>query len=135
MSESRARAACGVVGEDADAGGGAVHAGGGAEAGADALRVFGELGGGARGGAFGQHAGGEGGEAGFAGRVGLAAGASDEIDGQNGQARVFDEQDFEAVLQREGAGDGQMEGGRRGRRRGRSCASFARPRSRRSRGR
>ena len=59
------------------------------------------------------------------GGVVLAAGASDDAGGEDGQLLVFDDVDLQAVLEREGLGDGQMEGGCAGRRRGRSCASSA----------
>ena len=102
-------ALCGVVGEHGHAGGGAIHAGADADARADALLLLGERGEIARGGGLAHGLRGDDGEAALAGGVGLAAGASDDGRGEDGQRLLLDEVHFQAVVEREGLGGGQLE--------------------------
>ena len=106
----KVEACFGVVAEGAEAGACLVYAGGGGEVCADLFGVVGESGGGALGGSFGEEAGGEAGEASFGGGVVFAAAADNYAGGEDGQGVVFKHEDLEAVLQREGFGDGKVEG-------------------------
>jgi hypothetical protein len=100
----------GVVAEGAETGCGLVDGGGGGQVGADLFGVVCEDGGGTLRGAFGEETRGEACEASFGGGVVFAAAADDDAGGEDGQGVVFKEEDLKAVGEREGFGDGKVEG-------------------------
>ena len=91
-----------VAGEAVAGDVGRVHAGAGAEAGAEEPQLVGDLGGGPGLRPLGHHRGGEAGHAGEVGRIpGRAAFEQHQVDGDDGEPVVLDEPDGEAVLEPE----------------------------------